>query len=425
MIALDSQWNTYKHGSKTLLYKGNVNMKLTDLCTTLDNEVFPLNIRGNFSFVFLSDKKNVIFAAVDHFATYPLFYSDTFISQYFNDIKNALSSYSTNIFITDTIKYFGGYSVGPETSITEINRLQPGHYLHNGVQIKYMDILISNMTEGDYTINARDALIRNIDTITNEITNGANLLLSGGKDSTLLLKLFLDSNANINPISLISDYQIFSERKIVSEICTEYNIVADIKNIEKSGIYNFKDTDFSGFWIDSTFSPKYTAKDKDSVITGECGTGVYSINPLITFCSQKPRTVTEICEFLVLDISRYHKEQHYKPISNESLITEYLVNHFKKTFTESNLSLDNKLLHLPIKETTSYRLFLYSQDKNTRWYHPFTDWEFINYTVNCHGTLKVSNKFDKELYIKMFPNISKTPWKYPKNGLSIPPISKY
>jgi len=425
MIALDSQWNTYTHGTKTLLYKGKINMTLIDLCTTLDNDIFPTGVRGNFSFVFLSNKGNVLFAAVDHFATYPLFYSDNFISQYFNDIKNALGSYSTNIFITTTINYFGGYSVGPETSINEINRLQPGYYLHNDLQIKYMDILISNMSEGDYTINARDALLRTIETITDETTSGANLLLSGGKDSTLLLKLLIDNNANINPISLISDYQIFSEKKIISEICKEYNIVSNIKNIEKSGIYNFKNVDFSGFWRDDTFTPKYSAKDKDLIITGECGTGVYSVNPLIVFCSQKPRTVTEICEFLVLDIAKYHKPQNYRPISNESSITEYLVNHFKKSFVESNLSLDNKLLHLPIKETTAYRLFLYTQDKNSKWHHPFTDWEFINYTVNCHSTLKVSNKFDKQLYIKMFPNISQTPWKYPKNGLSIPDISKY
>jgi asparagine synthetase B (glutamine-hydrolysing) len=217
MIALDSQWNTYTHNSKTLLYKGKVNMMLTDLCTTLDNDVFPTDIRGNFSFVFISSKGDVIFAAVDHFATYPLFYSDNFISQYFNDIKNTIGSYSTNTFIVDTINYFGGYSVGPETSITEISRLQPGYYLHDGVQIKYMDILVSDIPEGDYSNNARDALLRTTETIKDEITDSANLLLSGGKDSTLLLKLLLDSNANIYPISLISDYQIFSERKIISD----------------------------------------------------------------------------------------------------------------------------------------------------------------------------------------------------------------
>jgi asparagine synthetase B (glutamine-hydrolysing) len=67
-------------------------------------------------------------------------------------------------------------------------------------------------------------------------------------------------------------------------------------------------------------------------------------------------------------------------------------------------------------------LFSYSQDTAVNWVHPFADWDFVEYITNIHPKYKLNKLAFREA---MADIISLIPWNYPKNGLSIPAISKY
>jgi hypothetical protein len=421
--------DSFKH-LKTLLgdlyIKGNTNLTIDEISQSLDSNVFPFSLRGNFALIYLS--KTVTCFAVDHYSTIPIFYTHNNVGLFYDDVKNSLHTEEENTFIQELINSYSGYSVGSETNIKNLYRVEPGKYYWNGDQHRYINLLEgkTNVLNPD---TIKDLLKQSFERKLEKSGNG--LLLSGGKDSSSLLGCMLNWNYDVKPVSLTSKRQPSSEKKIVKRLENEYNINVDFVDIEYSGPILTEDENkkFYGFWRENPFGAKRHALSKynfSNVITGEAGCSVYSHKIPISYASQKQRHIKDIIKVLVLDTMSYHRiaTSNINYIHNDKQkYVEFLIEHYYQLYNSFDTDdITNKILHVQTIDQSCYRLFSYSQDTKVSWQHPYTDWDFVNYIVNLPSDYKTDTRIFK---LGLEGLISTIPWEYPKNGLSIPSINKY
>lgn len=420
------QFDYYKTSLGELYIKGNTNLTIEEISKSLDSEVFPFSLRGNFALIYIS--QNIKCYAVDHYSTIPLFYTDSHIGISHQDVKRTLNKIEDNVFIKKLIGYFGGYSVGPETNIKGLYRVEPCTYVWNGKVERYIDLFSKEKNEfNPLTVKElfKASVSKNAD------TNNNGLLLSGGKDSSSLLGCLLNWGYEVSPISLISEHQTYSDKKIVEQLSKDYNIDVDFVNIDYSGpiLNDYENDRYFGFWRENPFGAKKDVLKKynfSTVLTGEAGPSVYTYRPQLNYAIQKKAHIVDIIKILVIDIMTYHRVSSVdtKYIwHNWQEHVDFLIDYYYNMYNsfETN-DITNKLIHLTTIDQSAYRVFAYSQDFDINWKHPYMDWNFVNYIINLDSKYKINKNI---LKLGLSELISHTPWRYPKNGLSIPSINKY
>lgn len=423
-----NEYESYCSNNSILYIKGKINLSADEIIISLENGKFPENLRGNFSLIWLDNLQNYCFA-VDHFCSFPLFFTKDKVSQYFYDISISEKNLSENSFFISMRKVLGGMTIGNSTTYREIQRVEPGHYVMNGKTKMFIDLL-KVPTYENYDKNELKILL------TNQIKNDDTLLLSSGKDSGFLLNL-IHKDKKCNFLNILSPYQMYTERYGVERLQKYYNIDVEYVTCEFTGSILSKEENkrFLDFWVENPFLSKYYAVSNSkfsnpNYITGEIGLGIYSVNNLLIYALQKSSIkIHDFCKFLVFDIKTNgkHKSDLDLKFSLESKIAlEFAINYFEERFKKSDLDLNSTLIHLSTTEISAFRLFSYSQDKTHNWIHPYADWNFISKVIGLPIHLKVNNKFEKYLYVDMLKeDLCFIPWEYPKNGLSIPEFNRF
>jgi hypothetical protein len=432
MILLDEdEFRKFSTGRSTLWIKGWTSTPVRDIQLALEQLKFPGDVRGNFSIVWQDIEGNTCLA-VDHYSTLPLFYTDTHVSQYFYDIKQHTANLTPNQLVCSMIRFFAGMSVGPGTTYHEILRVEPGHYVMNGSNHCYNDILQLPMIEIDKT-----AIRTNLMDIVSAYDKCPALLLSGGKDSSTLCGILQHLGIKSKYVSVSSPLQIFSETAIVKKISDYYSIDVIYAEVKNSGMILSDDLNdrFFDFCIDNPFTAKHVAVDNSGlsghvIMTGEGGCGTYAVRPLLQYAAQRTNlTIRQLCEYMVLDHAFYNK-RHSMDLdlipADCMQAFNYIVDHYVKKWNDSDLSDTHKIVHLNTQDISAFRSYPYSQDRLHSWVHPYFDWRWVSCTIPVDPASKINHRCEKSLYIDCFGDIITTiPWEYPKNGLSIPALSKY
>ncbi len=156
------------------------------------------NLEGMFAFGFYDIDKDQMIVARDPFGIKPLYYT-------FNEERLVFSSEIKPLLLEPDVskevdeeslkEYFLlGYSIDPNTCYKQIKRLPPGHYLQinkSGFQVKSYFKVSELITKN---INEKDWYETFLDSIKSQSISDVpfGLLLSGGLDSTLMLKALKD-----------------------------------------------------------------------------------------------------------------------------------------------------------------------------------------------------------------------------------------
>jgi hypothetical protein len=423
-----NEYTCFSSNTSTLYLKGKTNLTQHQILSSLENNIFPENLRGNFSLIWLDKFQNYCFA-VDHFSSFPLFYTENKVSQYFYDISRAEEKLTENSFFKKMRSLLMGMTVGQSTAYKEISRVEPGHYVMNGKSKRFINLLRTEQTNEYDPYEIKMLLL-------DQIKDNDTLLLSSGKDSGFLLNL-IQGEKKCNFLNITSPFQIYTERFGVERIQKFYSIDIEYIVSEYTGaiLSQEENKKFLDFWIENPFLAKYDAIRKSkfkngNFITGEIGLGIYSANNLLTYAIQKPNlTIRDFCKFLIFDIKtngKYKSDLDIELDLETKIALEFLIDYFETQFKKSSLDITSTLIHLASTEISTFRLFSYSQDKDHKWIHPYADWNFVNKITSLPATLKVNNKYEKYLYIDILKDkICLIPWEYPKNGLSIPEINKF
>ena len=115
----------------TLYTKGYTNISDLKILQSIEANQFP-KISGQFAFVYISNQGSWT-AAVDHFCTTNLFYTNDMISTNFYKLSKHTNK-TLNTFIQDQLDILQNHTVGDQTIYKEINRIEPEHYVENGKQ---------------------------------------------------------------------------------------------------------------------------------------------------------------------------------------------------------------------------------------------------------------------------------------------------
>jgi hypothetical protein len=426
-VLTDKRFTRHRSPIGTLYIAGTTNIPSSDILASLDNRKFPDNVRGNFAFIYLSNA--VTCFAVDHYSTIPIFYSDTSAGNIYFKIRDESTIKRKNEFIEKVIASHGGYNLGYETNVKGVRRVEPGSYVWNGNINYYINVFNSQENEFDPE-HLRFLFKQSIERLAG---NDNLLMLSGGKDSNAILGCMLHWGIPIETMTLYSDRQLYTETSIVKQLDKDYGISTCYANIEYSGkILENENDRYYSYWTENPFGAKRKAVkqhlyDKYRIFTGEGGPSVFLQTPLLYAMQKDNVHIKDIIRFLVIETMTHHRihssNREYIPEHNRDVL-DYTIEEYYKIWKRmpDDMDLANRIIHLQSADVSCYRVFTYTQDEEITWCHPFFDWDFVYYISNLPAKYKVGKLMFKEAFGDM---ISLTPWKYPKNGLSIPATSKY
>ena len=426
-VLTDKRFTRHRSPIGTLYIAGTTNIPSSDILASLDNQKFPDNVRGNFAFIYLSNA--VTCFAVDHYSTIPIFYSDTSVGNIYFKIRDESTIKRKNEFIEKVIASHGGYNLGYETNVKGVLRVEPGSYVWNGNINYYINVFNSQENEFDPE-HLRFLFKQSIERLAG---NDNLLMLSGGKDSNAILGCMLHWGIPIETMTLYSDRQLYTETSIVKQLDKDYGISTCYANIEYSGkILENENDRYYSYWTENPFGAKRKAVkqhlyDKYRIFTGEGGPSVFLQTPLLYAMQKDNVHIKDIIRFLVIETMTHHRihssNREYIPEHNRDVL-DYTIEEYYKIWKRmpDDMDLANRIIHLQSADVSCYRVFTYTQDEEITWCHPFFDWDFVYYISNLPAKYKVGKLMFKEAFGDM---ISLTPWKYPKNGLSIPATSKY
>jgi len=429
LLLESTQFQHYKTRTGDLYLSGEITLDTGALVKYLDLGIFPHQIRGNFSLVFVSPKTTIF--AVDHYATQSLFYTDQAVGDVFVRVRNSLDNIEADAEIVNFIRQFGGYNISNRTTVQGVLRVEPGTYVKNGQITHYCQIMQASAYEFDPD-HFRSLLMSAV----SKLAGDKNLIfLSGGKDSSSLLGCMLAADiGDISTVTITSPRQIYSDVDIVRQLDQYYGTNTLYAVTEYSGeILSDQENDrFFSYWRENPFgSKKYVVNNYNfsdhTIFTGEVGPSVYSQTPLV-YAAQRPDDLLGVCKYLALHVMTHHKaattDAGLLGSDHERVIADQAVDYYRTTFERFPETADyfNRLLHIQSVDQSCFRLYSYTQDTAVNWVHPFADWAVVEYLTNIPAKYKLNKQVFRDALSDI---ISPIPWKFPKNGLSIPAINKY
>jgi asparagine synthetase B (glutamine-hydrolysing) len=405
----------------------------------------PESLRGEFALVWISSCMNTTIAAVDHVCNFPLFYSDSYISNVFSALRRRLDLRAPNERIEHQLHLLGGHSLGEETTDLKIKRLQPGHYLHNGKQIRYLDLL-------DYSGEeplSNTAFVTLTESIVSRLVKSENtLLISGGTDSTALAGIVkkLRFQEKFRFVHVFSPLQPQSELEILARSGKNMGLKVETVRVDLSGdiVPEIHDRQFS-FWIENPFPAKRQAVtlsnlEHTRIFTGEIGDQLFGgpkNNCLLNYALQSRKVDPKVVAILWINQSTsYGKNASLVPSGK---LEDYFLEQpaARLVYQELTALIAEMFEQIPSRDYLHrimlmnyvikgpYRTWAYSQD-TLDWAHPFASWRLFDFLFRSASYTKVYNGgVSKSLLFDSWSKfVSPIPWSLPKHGFGIPTRSK-
>ncbi|GAB4016082.1 MAG: hypothetical protein Fur0010_15620 [Bdellovibrio sp.] len=417
------------------------------LIQSIDFQKCSLKCEGNFSFFWQNIKTQQSLCYVDPIGTYPLFFSSDYVSNSFSLLLETLDR--TNEDIEGIIEHrmaslshptISSFNYSERTSLREIKRILPGHFLSNGLLKKdktlssFLDSQPFNLIEFKEKFHQALLLTR---------PNRA-LLLSSGIDSVVILAALreLDQLNNIKIIHAYSNQLPTSEHSAVLEICKHFDLTPDLVLIDDE-LENISFPEIerktSVFWRDAYFYYKYCALKKagianEVVLTGEFGDQLFGgmyIYPLINYSLiVEDWKFEDIARIFINSSMKYldfnAKEglmlpslrQQYGPIVD--VVYQRVIQQISHDLNENDCGdINNKFLMLNALYKGPSRFFPYSQSDLT-FYHPFSNWNFFKYSFQLNSREKLSGTKKAILKKEWGHLIPDFIWNLPKTGPLLP-----
>ncbi len=462
-INVDPLFKTYESSAVEceFIYKGVFDRSIDSIIDTLARGNFPQNLKGNFAF-FYKDSRRVV-AAVDHLPNYNLFYDNTNVSHIFRVFRN--DSSIINETIAQQMNFFWGGSVGTDTNLRGVNRLEAGTYFTKDLTSdiitveSYIDLYTH---EYDSSITVSDIADITEQIIEEQTREPFNLLWSSGTDSNCVLGFIrkLNRTDRCQLVSLYSNTSITDERPNIQYLESVYGLqskyidlgsyigITDevkrrISDPNEQEVYknNFHRT-WYGFWYENNIFQKYTSLYDNNLhtfptLTGEAGDQLFGSRfgkAIINLLVQKPSaTPTEVAElFVSSDIFRFTRSFIRRPKnwidSLDSQIKRFAayqsaVDWTENAWTKINCSGDtiNNVELLQYLYKASHRAYNYSQLAECNFMHPFGDYRLFHTIFKTPGSWKIKNGKTRRLSLEIIKDfVDDGPWHWPKSGIQMP-----
>lgn len=452
-----------KDSNSEFYYKGVFDRSITSIIATLDSGKFPDGLKGNFAFFYKSDRRVVM--AVDHLPTINMFWRefDSVANHIFFSLRR--KEEEPNDLIKCMRDSFWGGSVGVETTVKGIKRLEGGTYLEKDLESgitsvhRYLDLFTHEI---DPSISKNDIAEITEQIIEEQTREPFNLLWSSGTDSNCILGFIrkLNRTDRCQLVSLYSDKTLTDERPQQQYLEEVYGLKAlyinlgayvgvsdDILNRLKdpnvSPIYslNFKRT-WNSFWWEPNIFQKYTALYENNLLhrptlTGEAGDQIFGSRfgkTITSMLIQKPNVSTdEIAELFVLaDAFRFIRSSYRMyddwrsnlertPFKMEAHLAakEWVEKTWNKINCGGDIINQTELLQYLYKAT--HRCYNYSQLQGADFRHPFNDYRLFHTVFKTPGNWKVFNGKTRRLSLDIIKDfVDPGPWTWPKSGVNVP-----
>jgi hypothetical protein len=426
-------------GNNTLYVYGYINYIDNDLFTKLDKGIVPINLKGQFAFVYITPTKWI--AVVDHLCTTQLFYSNNHISPNLKDVKDNTKYLNEDQMCKSQLAILKEYTVGDVTPWKEIKRIDYQHYVEDGKAYEYANILHEPTIDYDpeYAYNLYCGVAKNMN------LKDPTLLFSAGKDSAFIAMLLKEVGYNPKLINITSKNNKHNADKILAQRYRD-EMDWDIENyeIEYSGPTTNEDTELfsSNYWKDNTHPPKRHAVEQYTghKLTGEVALWSGESRKIFNYLVNNQGKVNikdtiGIYLNLASSIQANSKPFSCSPEFLGKLIHtegyEFIYEYYYNIIT--NIDKPDMYSHYiwSSRSYSSHRIYTQSQDPTNQWVNIYSDYDIFNMNTNMSiGTMvnrPIDNirKFPLWQVGKMFKEWSDISWDAPVVGMGIPDRGKF
>lgn len=189
---------------------------------------------GQFSIFFNSAKNKKAYLVRDRLGQKPLYYSYSKNNFSFGSNLKTLLKINNNSFsisdsaVSEYLNY--GYVSSPNTIFNDYKKIKPGNFLtvdYSGPKIKIFETEYWNVKHLDSENDFNTEEFFDIFDDANKIRQNADVdvanFLSGGLDSSSIIKSTFESNKNINTFSIYVDNKKYDEREYIKTVVDKYN----------------------------------------------------------------------------------------------------------------------------------------------------------------------------------------------------------
>lgn len=189
---------------------------------------------GQFSIFFNSAKNKKAYLVRDRLGQKPLYYRYSKNNFSFGSNLKTLLKINNNSFsisdsaVSEYLNY--GYVSSPNTIFNDYKKIKPGNFLtidYSGPKIKIFETEYWNVKHLDSENDFNTEEFFDIFDDANKIRQNADVdvanFLSGGLDSSSIIKSTFESNKNINTFSIYVDNKKYDEREYIKTVVDKYN----------------------------------------------------------------------------------------------------------------------------------------------------------------------------------------------------------
>ena len=194
---------------------------------------FINNLEGQFSFIYWNKQEKKIFFVKDRLSQKPLYYNlNENTITFASNLKSILKILKNNHVNDNYIKQYIAYGVvfSPNTIFDNIHKVEPGHYL----ELDYIDNIFKSTVNKywqpfDFIENKKFSQEEFLDIFSESVEKRLvsdvpiASFLSGGLDSTSIVKKISELGHRINTFSVVVDKSEINEESYIKEVVSKYN----------------------------------------------------------------------------------------------------------------------------------------------------------------------------------------------------------
>ena len=464
------QFKLYKeHNCESeLFYVGVFDQPVASIFHLLDSGKIPKNLKGNFAF-FFKNKKRVVFA-VDHACTYNMHWNNNTVSHIFNSLR--FEGEELNPLIVRQRQIFYGTTVGNDTVIKNIRRLEPGTFFEKNLvtgeeKIDYYIDLFNHKIDPNLTLNDLSDIFETV--IEEQTRTPFSLLWSSGTDSNCVYGFIrkLKRTEQCTLLSLYSDVSASDERPQIEELENTYNVKTNYYKLglyqgitdEIKSIIQNPNTDpqfiknYYRYWRGAMWEPSIFSKYKamydlnltdKPMLTGEPGDVIFgnfhTKNILNTIIQRPHTTIRELSEIFVCGDMWLQRRKAWRygesfekflqssQLNSKSweVAVDWIINHFPDLKNSEDII--NSLDAMYYQYKVSKLVYGYSQFEDVEFRHPFLDYRVYFAMLSIPGIWKMKNWKIRQISREIIKDyVDPRPWtEWPKSGIELlfVPISR-
>ena len=194
---------------------------------------FIKKIEGQFSIFYWNKRLNKIYLIKDRLGQKPLYFSISKNELLFASNKKSLLKMKKNLdFNLDAIHQYIAYGVvfSPNTIYKSINKVIPGSYIEvdyksENFQSKDITYWKAENYLDNKSFNQEEFIEIFKESVKKRLVSDVPIanFLSGGIDSTSIVKCLIEMDANVNTFSVIVDNEKINEKKYIDQVTQKYN----------------------------------------------------------------------------------------------------------------------------------------------------------------------------------------------------------